>query len=715
MQPDISYRRHHCGVKPVRSLRLALSVAGLILVAGSASAAPTRARRALPPSLLGAASPITAVEQVRMPAVDRDALLAEDLDLERSGVVHRPRFAKTLPVSLTLDSAGTWESLADGSRLWRLRISSPGALSLNLALARFDLPPGAAMWLHDEDGAQLRGPYTAWDRKPDGGLWTPVVLGDELVVELLLPPGQSDHTVLEISAVNHGYRGFGESAAGAAVPKQGSCNIDVICPEGDPWRRQIRSVARISVLGAYWCSATLLNNTAEDDTPYLMTANHCLESAGEAISLVAYWNYESPMCGMLGGGRPTQNQVGSTLIATWAYQTGSDFTLVELDELPDESYDVYYAGWDATGSVPGGVVGIHHPSADEKAISFENDPLVPENHYGHGDHQWRVEAWDLGTTEGGSSGSCIFDVASGLCVGTLSAGIASCTNPDGYDIYGRFDVHWTGGGSSSSRVADWLDPTGSGLLVLEGKEPGTGGGGGGGSGADDDLWLIPAAASTPGAEGSNWRSELVVVNLTTEQRTAELHYVAETTSWPGIPLLAEPAVVPPGQALYLQDPLSSFNPTSGMLYVVVNGPGAVVSSRTYNRDPLGGTFGQGIPGVLVDDLTPPTRLVLPLIHSSPGRFRTNLGLVQTSAGTYTVRISAYTAGGSLLATKAIGVAAGFRQINDVFRELGVPTAVVEGGRLEVELLGAAPAYWTCYASVVDDQTNDPTYVLPVRP
>jgi hypothetical protein len=40
---------------------------------------------------------------------------------------------------------------------------------------------------------------------------------------------------------------------------------------------------------------------------------------------------------------------------------------------------------------------------------------------------------------------------------------------------------------------------------------------------------------------------------------------------------------------------------------------------------------------------------------------------------------------------------------------------VEGGWIEVQLVGNAPAYWTCYASVIDSRTNDPTYVLPVEP
>ncbi len=50
------------------------------------------------------------------------------------------RFAAPIEVSYTLDGSGTWEILDDGSRLWRLRIASPGALHLNLGIQRFEMP-----------------------------------------------------------------------------------------------------------------------------------------------------------------------------------------------------------------------------------------------------------------------------------------------------------------------------------------------------------------------------------------------------------------------------------------------------------------------------------------------------------------------------------------------------------------------------------------------
>jgi hypothetical protein len=100
--------------------------------------------------------PYSAVERRVMPMVDTAALEAEDEDRERSGRPFAPRFAKNIQVVYTLDNSGTWETLNDGSRVWRLRIVSPGALSLNLGLERFELPTGAEFWIFapNDSGAQ---------------------------------------------------------------------------------------------------------------------------------------------------------------------------------------------------------------------------------------------------------------------------------------------------------------------------------------------------------------------------------------------------------------------------------------------------------------------------------------------------------------------------------------------------------------------------------
>jgi hypothetical protein len=665
----------------------------------------------LPRSSLPGVQSIDTIERREMPRVDVEALLADDVERERSGKPMAPRFAKNIPVEYTLDNSGTWETLDNGSRLWRLRLSSQGALSLNLGIEGFNLPDDAAFWVHAPDGSGVQGPYTAKNRNALGGLWTAVVLGDELVAELRVP--KDAEADLRISSVNHGYRFFGEREASISA-KRGSCNINVVCPEGNPWRDQIRSVARYTVscdggTATCLCTGQLVNNTAEDLTPYLLSAQHCIEETSAAPSVVAYWNYQSPECDDFAGGNLSQNQSGSTFKASWELGSGSDFTLVELDDEPQPSFNVYFSGWDARDQIPDATTTIHHPGGDEKSISFDYDPPTITSYLGstspgNGNH-FRIADWDEGTTEGGSSGACLFDTASKRCVGTLSGGFAACGNDDP-DWFGRFHRHWTGDGTPETRLSDWLDPVDSGVLFLDGKN-GTGVG-------SEDIWLIPAVASTTGKSMSDWKSQIATANPSDETRSVSIFFVAKDQAWPGV-LLTGPHSVGPNQSLYINDPLESLNPTSGLMYVTVDGPGTAVFVRTYNLVSDGTTYGQGQPGILLSSASSGIELVLPLIHSSPGVYRTNVGFAQTSTGTYQVKVEVYSAAGSLLAQKTYSQATAWRQVNNIFDNMGIGNAEVEGGWIRATLVSGSPAYWTTYATVIDDATNDPTYVLPVAP
>ncbi|MDY7092377.1 MAG: hypothetical protein SX243_05310 [Acidobacteriota bacterium] len=450
------------GRGPASWLALCLGALLVVPAAGDQPVAEQPLSLAAPAEVAG-----QLLEAQRLAPVDRERLMAEDAAAEP--FTGPRRFAEALPVGWTASEQGVWQQLADGSRLWRLRMVSPGALSLNLRLDDFQLPAGARLWLHDGIGNVVQGPYTRDHRTREGQLWTALVPGQEAVLELHLPAGVAPASAsFRVASVQRGYRPVGGQSPGAEIEgdfptKQGSCNNDVVCPEGNGWRDQIRSVGWFTVNGIGLCTGTLMNNTAGDFRPYLLTAEHCDITAGNAGSMVVYWNYQSPSCGQLSGGSLADNQSG----AIWrAGDASSDFTLVELMQQPDPAFDTYYAGWDATGVAPTvGVVGIHHPDLREKAISFDDDPLQ-EDDPGY----WRVGQWEDGTTEPGSSGSCIFRRDTQLCVGTLTGGIASCRFPSGFDVYGRFDAHWDGP-SPTRRLRDWLDPMGSGQRVLFGADP----------------------------------------------------------------------------------------------------------------------------------------------------------------------------------------------------------------------------------------------------
>ena len=437
-----------------------------VLILGTARLSAREAT--LPYSRAHPVQPLAAVPQFAAPATDVASQLANDAKPDKASPL---RIATPVLVEITPATHGTWEPVA-GGKLWRLRISSVGATDLSLGFSRFDLPDGATLHLYTEAGDYVQGAFTIRDCKAHGQLWTPVLPGAQMVVELFVPENAREPE-LTLTQINCGYRDlFRRNKAGAkanSMPRSDPCENDVVCALGDPWRNEIRSVATYSIGGSLLCSGTLLNDVAGDAKNFFLTANHCGITAGNAPTIVVYWNYESPTCGQHGGGSFAQNQSGAIFRMA---KSDVDVTLIELEDIPDASFKVYYSGWDRSGLTPSGAVGIHHPNTDEKSISFANSALTSvDSCIGTGglNSHWQV-VWNSGVTEPGSSGSGIWDPATHRLVGTLSGGDSYCTAPQDPDCYGKFSVAWASGTTAATRLKDWLDPSNTGALSVAGRD-----------------------------------------------------------------------------------------------------------------------------------------------------------------------------------------------------------------------------------------------------
>jgi len=427
-----------------------------------------------------------------MPVMDNAALRAEH-PIVGGGPL---RFAEPIRVRFTPIEDGVWDVAKSGDRIWRLRIRSEGARSLNLGFARYHMPEGGRLFIYGADGAPVVGPFTSADNEPHGQLWTPRIQGQEVTIEVNLPADKADELELELGQVGHGFRSI------KASKQSGSCNVDVACPEADAWGPQVRSVGPYSLSGSIICTGALVNNTASDRTPYFLTADHCGVSSSTAASMVVYWNYENSTCrtGSDAGGRGdgTLNQFNSGAIYRAGYSGetsgivgGPDFTLVELDDPIPPEYELFFAGWSRADSAPSEVATIYHPQGQEKRISFELDPTLVTSYLradsSTGATHLRVGDWDVGTTEPGSSGSPLFNPQKRI-VGTLSGGFAACGNSES-DWYGRFARAWTGGGTPETRLRDWLDPIGANPGGIEGV-----------GASDEDL--IATASAVVDADGT---------------------------------------------------------------------------------------------------------------------------------------------------------------------------------------------------------------------
>lgn len=357
------------------------------------------------------------IRSVTLPAIDSAAPQTKNQRAIAPGPL---QIAHGMDISITLDN-GTWETLRDGSSLWRVRVDGPGALHLNFGFGIFDLPEGTTLHLYStNDPALYIGPYTSADNSSNG-LWTPIVPGNSAVIEIHVAAGvDRGGVVIEVTRVGLGTMDLFK--IGGPKHNLAACHIDVVCPEATAFSNEVRSVVRLLINNSGLCTGTLINDVPGSFKPFILTANHCTVTSQQvADTVVALFNFDAPTCGGTGG--PLTDTVSGAFFR--ATRNDVDGTLLELKSTPPSSFNVFYSGWDRSNSVPNGTVGIHHPFGENKAYSEDtNAPITVHSCIGTNglDSHWEVQ-WTLGTTLPGSSGSALFDINSKKLIGHLSGGV----------------------------------------------------------------------------------------------------------------------------------------------------------------------------------------------------------------------------------------------------------------------------------------------------
>ena len=400
------------------------------------------------------------------------ALRAEDaiVDAEKSGPW---RFAYNHMTNLNMSNSGSWVNVQNGGKIWRLKVNSKDALTLNFFLKDVVIPEGNNLFVYNEDKSFILGSFTD-NHIYEGQLGTELTPGDVAIPEYYVAPeNMSKEHSLTVEMIGHGYRTADEYQE-KAFGSSGNCNMNVNCPDGADWVNQRNSVAMLvsgGVNGSGFCTGALINNTANDGKPYFLTANHCYSNPAQ---WVFRFNWQATNCTNPNSSPTNFNSLsGATLRARRA---ASDFLLVEItgglqNNTVPANFNPYFAGWDNGVTGHTSAVGIHHPAGDIKKISFdEQAPVQAAYQNQYGTTTWKV-IWDRNTTtEGGSSGSPLFN-QTGKIIGQLWGGAASCNNLEGPDYYGGLWASWTPETASSAQLKFWLDPSNSGVSAIEGYDP----------------------------------------------------------------------------------------------------------------------------------------------------------------------------------------------------------------------------------------------------
>lgn len=226
-----------------------------------------------------------------------------------------------------------------------------------------------------------------------------------------MPLNTKESPSLVIQKTIHGYKDLFKSLK-TGYGDAGECfddyDSDVVCYPA--WNNESDGVVQILLSdGTELCSGSLLNNTNQDYRPYVLTAFHCIDIGIDTA-------YQS--------GFLDQNEIDQA--EEWLvrfrfrhkYCTDSEYIFANVITFDDTQFR---AAWNAT---------------DFALVELQDDILR--------------------------------DVFS---VGQLHGGYSSCDDPDDPDWYGCFHRSWTGGGTNTTRLSNWLDPLGTGATTLNSVRP----------------------------------------------------------------------------------------------------------------------------------------------------------------------------------------------------------------------------------------------------
>lgn len=411
----------------------------------------------------------TALPEMSLKKLNIERLLKEDEEFPLP-----VRYSIHEEIDINLKDVGTMTPLKKG-KIWRYNIQGQNAKSLNIVFKNYRVPEGAELYIYNLNEKIVYGAFTEINNKPFRQLAIADFPSNECTIEYFEPDEVDFPGELIIGTIGKGYRDP-ENILFQAEENPMASQIDINCQEGDDYQLEKHAVCRITFRrdgAGFICSGALINNTAFNGIPYFLTANHCISKDSVAETVVAYFNYESVQCDLDSVLFFNKTLSGAMLRTT---RSVSDVTLLELNEVPDESYKPYYAGWNVKDTAPSRSYSIHHPNGATKKLSVEIDSaisypnqliwkgehLIPNQQLSPANTHWQV-IFDIGEMEGGSSGAPLFNEDDKI-VGQLHGGI------NGAHYFGKLSESWEIP-LNDELLKPWLDPLDSGFVELEGYFP----------------------------------------------------------------------------------------------------------------------------------------------------------------------------------------------------------------------------------------------------
>jgi len=215
---------------------------------------------------------------------------------------------------------------------------------------------------------------------------------------------------------------------------------------------------------------------------------------------------------------------------------------------------------------------------------------------------------------------------------------------------------------------------------------------------------IPAVARADGFGASTWRSDVGLLNRSTQPNAVRVRY------YHGWEAHERELDLAPGEARVIQDVVGWFGRDGSGPLQVFSSEALTVTSRTYNQS-TDGTFGQAVDGVTATGGLESGESVVLMQLREDGAARTNIGIHNQWRRSARVEVKLYDGNGSLIMVHSrLVLPLQTVQINRPFFKLG-NRGDVESGYAIITVLSGQDVY--VYGSVIDNDTDDPS-AIPMK-
>lgn len=267
------------------------------------------------------------------------------------------------------------------------------------------------------------------------------------------------------------------------------------------------------------------------------------------------------------------------------------------------------------------------------------------------------------------------------------------------DEQGTYETQYWRGSRTFAAGASMSVPAGQSILgvdfaLLPPSEP-----------PGETSLYVPAAANGPGGFGSYWQTDLWLYNPNGEALEVEFLWIPQTGG-ERTPVLR---TLPPGAQMEIRNVVQSIAGETGSgAFLMRSAAPFTGNSRTYNTpaDPQSsGTYGFSVPAFGLSATL--GRAILGGL-TNDGSYRSNIGMFNPQPHVISVHLRLVSAEGSPLGDSTVELGpGGWRQDNlaSLFEGVGD----VSGAYL---VLSSTAGSFFSWASLVDNRSNDPSFVLP---